>query len=66
MTTRTPNISFWDRIMMAITFAEADDEKAARELFNSGTNEQLLNRGMHNNRQGDSNCNYDIAFGTEP
>lgn len=52
--------------MMAITFAEADDEKTARELFNSGTNEQLLNRGLHNNRQGDSNCNYYIAFGTEP
>jgi len=40
MTTNTTKISAWDRIMMAISFAEADDEKTARELLNPETNEQ--------------------------
>ncbi len=33
MTTRTTKLSTWDRIMMAITFAEADEPQTARELL---------------------------------
>ena len=40
MTTATEKINAWDRIMMAITFAEADDEKTARELLGARKNEQ--------------------------
>lgn len=36
MNTKTTKLSAWDRIMMAITFAEADDAKTARELLDSG------------------------------
>lgn len=33
METRTPVITTWDRIMMAITFAEVGEHDTARELF---------------------------------
>ena len=33
-------ISLWDRIMMAITFAEADEAKTAIELLDKKTNEK--------------------------
>ena len=33
MTTRTTKLSTWDRIMMAITFAEANEPQTARELL---------------------------------
>jgi hypothetical protein len=36
--TNKPNL--WDRIMMAITFAEAGEEKTAIELLDKKTNEQ--------------------------
>ena len=34
MNTQTENISAWDRIMMAITFAEAGESGTAREVMN--------------------------------
>lgn len=40
MTTKTNHISLWDRIMTAITFAEANDENTARELIGAGTDER--------------------------
>ena len=40
MNTKTTKISAWDRIMMAITFAEADDEKTAREMLAPGKDEK--------------------------
>jgi hypothetical protein len=40
MTGTTKKYNAWDRIMMAITFAEADDEKSARELLDAGKTEQ--------------------------
>jgi hypothetical protein len=40
MSTEKTRISLWDRIMMAITFAEADDEKTARELLTPGKTEK--------------------------
>lgn len=40
MTTGTKKINAWDRIMMAITFAEADEENTAREMLNIGRKEQ--------------------------
>lgn len=33
MTDRAPKLNAWDRIMMAITFAEADEAGTARELL---------------------------------
>lgn len=33
MTDRTVKLNAWDRIMMAITFAEADEAGTARELL---------------------------------
>ena len=33
MHTNTNKISLWDRIMMAITFAEANDGETAREML---------------------------------
>lgn len=33
MNTRTKSISAWDRIMMAITFAEAGEDGTAREVM---------------------------------
>lgn len=33
MTTRTNKLSTWDRIMLAITFAEADEVVTAREYL---------------------------------
>jgi hypothetical protein len=33
METRTPVITTWDRIMMAITFAEVGEHETARELL---------------------------------
>lgn len=40
MTTEKNTISAWDRIMMAITFAEADEELTARELLQGTKKEQ--------------------------
>ncbi|MDH3327624.1 MAG: hypothetical protein OEM01_00130 [Desulfobulbaceae bacterium] len=40
MTGTTKKYNAWDRIMMAITFSEADDEKSARELLDTGKTEQ--------------------------
>lgn len=33
MSTTSSKLSAWDRIMMAITFAEADEPQTARELL---------------------------------
>lgn len=33
-------INLWDRIMMAISFAEADEAETARELLSPGKNEK--------------------------
>ena len=33
-------VNLWDRIMMAITFAEADEATTARELLTPGKNEK--------------------------
>ena len=35
MSTTSRKLSAWDRIMMAITFAEADEPQTARELLTS-------------------------------
>lgn len=40
MTIGKNTISAWERIMMAITFAEADDEQTARELLKEDSREQ--------------------------
>jgi hypothetical protein len=34
MSTQSKKLSAWDRIMMAITFAEADEPQTAREMLN--------------------------------
>jgi hypothetical protein len=34
MTTRTTKLSAWDRIMMAITFAEENEPETARDILN--------------------------------
>ena len=34
MSTKSSRLSAWDRIMMAITFAEADEPQQAREMLN--------------------------------
>lgn len=39
METRTPVITTWDRIMMAITFAEVGEHDTARELLTRKENE---------------------------
>ncbi len=36
----TKKLNLWDRIMMAITFAEAGEEKTAVELLDKHTKEQ--------------------------
>lgn len=38
MSTYTKHINKWDRIMMAITFAEAGEVETARVLMNQETN----------------------------
>ena len=40
MSTQNKKINLWDRIMMAITFAEANDEKTAREIMTPGKEEK--------------------------
>jgi hypothetical protein len=40
MDTRNCSITAWDRIMMAITFAEAGEPGTARELLTERQNEQ--------------------------
>ena len=40
MEQNTKKINLWDRIMMAITFAEAGETKTAIELLDKKTNEQ--------------------------
>jgi len=35
MNTKTAKLTAWDRIMMAITFAEADEAETARELLDN-------------------------------
>jgi len=40
METNTNRISKWDRIMMAITFAEAGEHETAKEILNEKQNEQ--------------------------
>lgn len=40
MDTRNSSITAWDRIMMAITFAEAGEPGTARELLIDKQNEQ--------------------------
>jgi hypothetical protein len=37
---KTKKLNLWDRIMMAVTFAEAGEEKTAIELLDNKTNEQ--------------------------
>ena len=37
MSTETAPINFWDRIMMAITFAEAGEDAMAREILGKRT-----------------------------
>jgi len=39
METRNPAISTWDKIMMAITFAEVGEHDTARELLTRKENE---------------------------
>lgn len=34
MSTKSSRLTAWDRIMMAITFAEADEPQRAREMLN--------------------------------
>ena len=34
MLTKSNTLSIWDRLMMAITFAEADEPQTAREMLN--------------------------------
>lgn len=34
MLTKSNALSIWDRLMMAITFAEADEPQTAREMLN--------------------------------
>lgn len=41
MSTKSSKLSAWDRIMMAITFAEADEPQTAREML---TPEKIENR----------------------
>jgi hypothetical protein len=40
MTTKSNKLSAWDRIMMAITFAEAGDPTTAREIYTTDAREQ--------------------------
>ena len=40
METSNPRISKWDRIMMAITFAEVGEHETARELLTEKRKEQ--------------------------
>ncbi len=37
---KTKELNLWDRIMMAITFAEAGEEKTAIELLDNKTRER--------------------------
>jgi hypothetical protein len=34
MSTQSSKLSLWDRLMMAVTFAEADEPLTAREMLN--------------------------------
>lgn len=40
METNTSHISTWDRIMMAITFAEVGEHETARQLLNENRKNQ--------------------------
>lgn len=37
-------LTFWDRIMMAATFAEADEAATARDILNSSRPKRLAHR----------------------
>lgn len=51
MNTSTEKISAWDRVMMAITFAEAGEAKTAIDLLNQKNAEQQKDSRIQKSEQ---------------